>query len=201
MFYCFFLFIFFHLTCMLKKSQSWGLSSSLEDKTELHSPPTSLPSWRIIHWSVFEQRIGPNSPSISLRNAPKPEMFCLPDHSLRRKLRVHFFINVKIIRTKIKSELRLVDIWSFVLWINGKLFHSNMADRTIFYCILQQKTNPQKAFNAMSLLLTKKRKSFLCTETQCRFMKGPAAGPGRAELNLCQFSSWRNGNDRRGGGF
>lgn len=93
-FYCFFLFIFLHLTCMLKKSQSWGLSSSPQDKTELHSPPTSLPSRRIIRWSVFVQRIGPESPSISLRNAPKPEMFCLPDHSLRRKLCVHFFINV-----------------------------------------------------------------------------------------------------------
>lgn len=111
-----FFFLFLNLTCMLKKSQSWGLSSIIKDKKDravgrdLSQPlvilaPCPLSStWS--HWPTFEQSAWVQEVQTpgnlfkctqtaeECRNNPN---VLPPFITARRKLHIHFSVDVQLI--------------------------------------------------------------------------------------------------------
>lgn len=174
-----FFFVFFNLTCVLKKSQSWGLSSDLEDKKERaagqdQSQPSVIFLIHIIlHLNARVQEVQ-TSGNLFKCTQPAEErrynfkMSCLLYHLffLKKKASHSFshgcadhlssaLAGVECVKGTLPQAAGY-DSFLSLGKMNGKLtsgtqhfcsvtFHVWLTE-LLFCCILQQKTNPQRAF-------------------------------------------------------
>lgn len=172
-------FFSFNLTCMLKKSQSWGLSSSLTDERLLAWTNHGLhPLWSTLAAGIHLNRVQEVQTPGDLFKCTQTAEQCrykrnvLPPLSLLKKKSFTFIFpwsgrsfNFGI-RTQTLAGLGLLTagatgcrLWLIILlsmgYNNGKLTSGTQHLYSVtfqvwltelFYCILQQKTNPQRAF-------------------------------------------------------
>lgn len=171
----YFFFFSFNLTCMLKKSQSWGLSSSLADKRLLAWTNGGLrPRRRIYIWTE-RKRFKPlaalsNVPKL-LRNVDATETSCLLYHGFffqEEKHRIlfpvagqHLSSNASWPRTSCsRCQSAFQNFSVYTLWP----FKHGWQDR--FVASFSRRQTLREPFDAASLLLTEKKKkaSFLCVQ-------------------------------------
>lgn len=171
MFYLIFLsFFFFNLTCMLKKSQSWGLSSGLGQSRPFscsHQLPAYIPD------KVFKRT--------QTAEANHYGAFAFTARATLADLRPD------------TEGLTGSRIWLIILISMGKknrgMYLVSTSDESLTEHFCCRRQTPRGPFQATSLLLTEKKRksfSFVYVDTQCRFTEGPKSysDHGRAEPKL-----------------
>lgn len=170
-FVIFFIFIFFlNLTCMLKKSQSWGLSSGL-DQSRPFSRSHQLPAY--IPDKVFKPT--------QTAEASRYDAFAFTAQATLADLRPD------------TEGLTGSRIWLIILISMGEknrgMYLVSTSDKSLTGRFCYRRQTPRGPFQATSLLLTEKKSksfSFVYVDTQCRFTEGPKSysDHGRAEPKL-----------------
>lgn len=150
---------------MLKKSQSWGLSSGLDQ----HGPSPALIS--------YQRTFQTESSNVS--------------KLLRRTVTTHSHSRPG--PCWLTSDLTGSRVWLIILISMGKknrgMYLVSTSDESLTGCFCCRRQTPRGPFQATSLLLTEKKRksfSFVYVDTQCRFTEGPKSysDHGRAEPKL-----------------